>query len=201
LKTRRIFTAIICILLASSILNISTVMAQTSASANLQSHGTIIVLIPSPSPSPSPSPTPTPTATPTPTPTATPTNLAPIPQGWSTATNGMHYAVGGVANVILDSNVKYNSVASIRDDPVGNTDNYAREVNGPYLSIKPGDHIIFSCWIKTSASSLGDKSATSGGRIGIDFYGGGRITGSASPDGAVWTPSGGWPNNEHLLYV
>ena len=149
------------------------------------------------------------TTTTTTTPTSSPTpntitnNLAPSPNGWSTATNGMWYAAGGVANDVLDKSVLYNGAPTIRQDPIWSTnDNYAREVNGPWLAIKPGDHIVFSCWIKTSASSYGDTNPCSGARIGIDFYGeGGVITGTASPNGASWTPSGSWATNTYLNYV
>lgn len=41
------------------------------------------------------------------------------------------------------------------------------------IAVKPGDHLTFSCWIKTSAPTLeadiGNPQA--GGRIGIDVYG------------------------------
>ncbi len=130
-------------------------------------------------------------------------NLAPSPSGWSTLTNGMHLAIGGVSNDVLDYNVQYNGNPTIRQDPVGSTNNYHREVDGPYIKVNPGDRIVFSVWIKTSASSFGDKSDFSGARFGIDFYGAqGAITGTASPDGsAMWTPWGGWAETTELNYV
>ncbi len=115
----------------------------------------------------------------------------------------MHLAIGGVSNDVLDYNVKYNGNPTIRQDPVGSTDNYCREVDGPYITVKPGDHIVFSVWIKTSASTLGDPSNQAGGAYGIDIYGSnGRITGLNSPSGgANWTPSGGWNLDSYLNFV
>jgi hypothetical protein len=115
----------------------------------------------------------------------------------------MYLSIGGVANNVLDTQVLFEGNPSVRQDPVGTTDNTAREVNGPYLYIQPGDHIVFSCWIKTSASSYGDTNLNSGGRIGIDYYGtSGRIGATQSPDGRPsWTPPGNWASNTYLNYV
>ena len=160
-------------------------------------QNTTITPTPTPTTSTNSTITPTPTSTPTPTPMPIANNLAPIPNGWTTADTGMEWGIGGVANVVLDTNVLYNGNPTIRIDPPGNTGNAARECDGPYISIAPGDQIVFSCWIKTTASSLGDTNPNSGGRIGIDFYSAaGRITGTDAPDGSVWTPTGGWPNGQ-----
>jgi hypothetical protein len=192
LNTKRSIVTITCILLAYLMLTtVAITQAQTEVTVNLQSTGSIAA----------PSPSPSPTLSPTPTPTPNPYNLVPTPQGWSTAYTGMHYGIGGVANVVLDLNVGFNNNPSVRIDPVGNTDNYAREADGPIMTIHPGDHIVFICWIRTSASSIGDTSVIHGGRIGIDFYGTQRITGSAAPDGAVWTPTEGYPSSELYNYV
>jgi hypothetical protein len=138
------------------------------------------------------------TNTPTYVPTNTPsTNLAPIPNGWSTATNNMWLSCGGVANVVLDYSILYAGAPTIRLDPVGSTNNYAREADGPGFAIKPGDTVTFSCWIKTSASSYGDQNPYNGARIGIDFYANSQtMTGTTSSDGSVWTPSAGWASNQ-----
>jgi len=160
-----------------------------------------------PTPTPTSPATPSPTATPTPTPTATPTstpNLVPLPSAWESPQidgTSAAWAVGGVANDVLDYSVTYSGSPSIRIDPVGSTGNNARECDGPWIPIQPGEHIVFSCWIKTSASSFGDTNPYSGGRIGIDFYANGVITATASPDGTPITPSGGSPANQNLNYV
>jgi hypothetical protein len=112
----------------------------------------------------------------------------------------MDLSIGGVSNVVLDTSVLYNGSPSIRVDPVGRTGNTGREVNGPWLSIKPGDHIVFKCWMKTSASTLGDTSQYSGARIGIDFYTDKYIVGTSTPDGKTRTPAG-YPAGEELNYV
>jgi hypothetical protein len=127
------------------------------------------------------------------TPTPSSVNLAPLPTAWETANTGMWLAIGGAPSVVLDTTVKYNGESTLRLD--GNdASNGAREADGPYTSIKPGDHIIFSCWMKTSTSSTGDANPLHGARLGIDFYGAkGAITGTSSPDGTpVYTQAGGW---------
>ena len=105
-------------------------------------------------------------------------------------------------NDVLDNSILYNGQATIRIDRHTSGDsNIARENDGPWIAIKPGDHIVFSCLVKTSASSFGDTNPYSGARIGIDYYSNGVITGSASSDGApIWTPSGGF-NDGYSTYV
>jgi hypothetical protein len=112
-------------------------------------------------------------------------NLGLIPKAWSSETNGQQFALGFSANIVLDNNVLNNGKPSIRIDPhTGNDVNVLRECDGPWLDVKPGDHIVFSVWIKTTASSYGDTSTQSGGRIGVDFYGSlGGIRPILTPDG------------------
>jgi hypothetical protein len=75
------------------------------------------------------------------------------------------------SNVHLDYSVTGPSGGpSIRIDPIGSSTNSYRECDGLGIAVKPGQHITFSCWIKTSASSYGDKTHQSGGRIAIDMY-------------------------------
>ena len=116
-----------------------------------------------PTQAPTATPTPTPTATPKPTPSPTNTpqssiNFEPLSAFYSDAN---HY---GYASV--DSSTLHNGDPSIRVGPdyVRGT----REVDGAWISVKPGDHIVFSCWIKTAAFSTSDPYA--GARIGMDFY-------------------------------
>jgi hypothetical protein len=188
-----------------TVLSLTMAKASVSASTMIASSGAINYYSPSNIPSPTSSPTPTPVATPKPTPTLTPTptptstpsanNLVSIPRAWSSPTIGgtasTSNSIGGVANVILDNNVLHNGNPSIRLDPVGSTPNYAREVDAPWLNIKPGDHIVFSCWIKTSASSYGDTNPYSGARIAIDFYANGYITAWQSLGQCIWDSKGG----------
>ena len=156
---------------------------------------------PTPSPSPTASPTPTPTITPTPsptpiaspspTPTASPrkvqvkatfssqgiiippgSNLVPIPSGWWIDRDGQ----------TLDTSVTYNGMPSIRLDKTATTsNNLNRECDSITISVKPGNHIVFKCWMKTTASGLGDTNPYSGARIGIDFYDNMRISALQSP--------------------
>lgn len=84
----------------------------------------------------------------------------------------------------------YDDLPSIRIDssPLGT--NTAREADGIYLNVSPGQHIIFSCWILTSDSSYGDTSQQSGGRIGFDYYGAsGRLSGVQYSGSYTQTPS------------
>lgn len=126
-------------------------------------------------------------------------NLAPIPEAWTTSNTGMHFGIGGVANVVLDNQVTFSGSPSIRIDPVGSTDNYVQECNSKWSTIKPGDHIVFKVWIKPGPKVSGETDR--GARIGIDFYGnGGRIQGIQTPDGTPWTTNG-WPSNEDDNFV
>jgi hypothetical protein len=194
----------VIMLCSATILSLTMVKALVSTSTGIASSGAINYdslskipsLTPTPTPTPAVTPKPTPTLTPTPTPTSTPSanNLVPIPRAWSSSTIGgtasTSNSIGGVANVILDNGVLHNGNPSIRLDPIGSTPNYAREVDAPWLNIKPGDHIVFSCWIKTSASSYGDTNPYSGARIAIDFYANGYITAWQSLGQCVWDSSG-----------
>ena len=76
----------------------------------------------------------------------------------------------------------------MQDLQLGNyfdSSNYGADFGG--LSIAPGDTIVYSCWIKTSAPTLSSDNGNpqAGGKIGIDFYGSqGGITGVQTPNGA-----------------
>jgi hypothetical protein len=69
------------------------------------------------------------------------------------------------------------------------------ECDGPWLTVHPGDHVVFSVWMKTTNGC--------GGRSGIDFYdaGGGRISGTNSPTGKFWNPVNGYPSDNEGTYV
>jgi hypothetical protein len=129
------------------------------------------------------------------------TNFAVIPADWR---------IGETWNAptYLDYNVLHNGNPSIRMEK-GTDASKSREIldadktqSDWSIRVKPGDHIVFKVWMKTSASSIGDTTPASGIRLGIDFYtASGRINGIQSPDGSYWTPSGGWPSNQYLNYV
>jgi hypothetical protein len=129
------------------------------------------------------------------------TNFADIPADWR---------IGETWNAptYLDYNVLHNGHPSIRMEK-GTDATKSREILAAdktqsdwCIRVKPGDHIVFTVWMKTSASTIGDTSRSAGIRLGIDFYtASGRINGIQSPDGSYWTPSGGWPPNEYLNYV
>jgi hypothetical protein len=148
-----------------------------------------------------------PVVTPTSTPAPNLNNRTPFPRAWE------HPSIGGTStghsignpntddsNLMIDQSTLYNGNPTIRIGPAGSTANPAREIDGPWFGVKPGDHIVFTAWIKITASSIGDTTPCSGIRIGIDFYASnGDITGTASPDGSVWSPTGGWPAGQTFV--
>jgi hypothetical protein len=129
-------------------------------------------------------------------------NFADIPADWR---------IGETWNAptYLDYTVLHNRNPSIRMEK-GPDASKSREILAAdftqsdwAIRVKPGDHIVFKIWMKTSASTIGDTTPTSGIRFGFDMYNsGGRITGIQSPDGAA--PYGNpiqYPSNQYLNYV
>jgi hypothetical protein len=118
------------------------------------------------------------------------------------------------APTFLDTNVLHNGHVSIRMEK-GTDPSKSREIlcadkttSDWCIRVKPGDHIVFKVWMKTSASTIGDNTRESGVRLGIDFYApvgdgtrGTYISGTSTPDGKTWTPEGGFPSNQYLNFV
>ena len=205
MKKRKYLVFLVLIMLCYSLFPSGT-RAQSSSQISISSQGSInYAPTPTASPTPSPSPTPTPTASPTPTPT--PSNLTPFPTGWETPSIGgtsSAWSVGlsGVTNVVLDNSVLYNGQPTIRIDPTGSSTDPDRENDGPWITVHPGDHLVFSGWVKTQASTIGDTYMYHGICLGVDFYGAnGRICGVSSPTGQPWTPSGGYPSDNGAEFV
>jgi hypothetical protein len=136
---------------------------------------------PSPTPSPTPipatpSPVPTPTLLQSPAPQSSP-NLAPITDGlwhidssWNTAP---------ADNFYYDSTTTHNGAPTWRAEPGSSL---GVDHDWCPLTVKPGDHIVMTCWVKTLGtpdSAIGRSGAT----IGIDFY-----TGNY---GGTWARIGG----------
>ena len=124
----------------------------------------------------SPNSNPTPSTVPVLTPASTPivagssSNLAPILGTW-----GDYNVLGDVCygNPSIYPQITHADFAvtryghpSIRIDGPGIPANGAREVENRWISVKPGDHVVFSCWIKTNPSPIGE-----GGSIAFDCYG------------------------------
>jgi hypothetical protein len=111
------------------------------------------------------------------------TNFADIPEDWR---------IGETWNAptYLDITVLHNGDPSIRMEK-GTDASKSREILAAdftqsdwAIRVKPGDHILFTVWMKTSASTIGDNSSTSGIRFGIDFYdNNNRICAIQTPDG------------------
>ena len=134
-----------------------------------------------------------PTATPTQTPTPTApvysssANLAPINDGkwWSDSS----WQRCPASNIYYDTSTTHNGSPTWR---VQSGTNYGPDHAG--ISVKPGDHIVMQCWIKTSGTPSGAYS-NMGARIGLDYYTAGwgqRIMGCGSPTDA--STGKGWPN-------
>jgi hypothetical protein len=124
------------------------------------------------------------------------TNLAPIPDGWDLTYKS------GPQIIAIDYDVAHDGSYSIRMDPHTQADfNTARECNTGWFAVKPGDHIIFRCWMKTSSAANpanNDNPNYGGARIGIDLYGkdciiyshptaGAECYASFVPFGSDWT--------------
>ena len=109
-------------------------------------------------------------------------NLLPILSGWDTYDA---HPSSFTLNAHFDANALFNGEASIRIDPHTASDtNIAREVddyarigssNSAPISVTAGDHIVFTCWIKTTSSQnpAGNNNPHGGGaRLGIDITAG-----------------------------
>jgi len=110
------------------------------------------------------------------------TNLTPLPNAW-----GGYLIYGDIvytsvappsANQITDYDTtvyRTFGAGSARIDPyITGSENVAREIDSDYFSISPGNHLVFSCYMKI-------VNGGDGARIGVDFYGAsGRITGKQS---------------------
>jgi hypothetical protein len=112
---------------------------------------------------------PTPSATPSSTHSPSSPNLVPIPNAWGSYEKLGDVYFGKPSNPQLghvDYSVRHNGDVSIRIDGPAIPENQFREINTDPISVNPGDHIVFTCWIKTAPSTIGD-----GGIIGFDVYG------------------------------
>lgn len=124
--------------------------------------------------------------------TYTGTNLQPITAFSTYDTDPSSYT----ANV-HDDNAVYHTLGQksirIEKHTVADT-NYARECDGAWLSVVPGDHIVYGVWIKTAAFESED--AFPGARLGFDYY----IDSSEGFGRAFYTGTGGsaasdWPSH------
>jgi hypothetical protein len=87
--------------------------------------------------------------------------------GWTGAKipnmpNGGSYAT-------YDPSISHNGNPSIQVIGGIYAPNLAGEVDGAWIPVSPGDHIVLSIWVKTSTSTSTDPS--SGSFFGFDFYG------------------------------
>jgi len=117
-----------------------------------------------------PSPTATPSPTPAPTSTPNANNLASIPNGWYLT----YDSASNTPQIIsLDYSVERTSgQPSIRLDPHTNNDvNVAREVDGKWYNVHPGDHIVATVWMKVQTGPSTPGYPFCGARMAIDFYG------------------------------
>jgi len=113
------------------------------------------------------------------------TNLAPINDGnWWTDSDWTNINMAtGTETVFYDTTTTHNGAPTWRINAADSStpNNFGADHGG--ISLKPGDQIIMSCWIKTSGVAAG---AYTGARIGLDWYGAnGRIGGAGSQQEAA----------------
>jgi hypothetical protein len=149
MEKRKCLAFLFCLLLCYSLFQL-TARAQGSSQASIFSQGSI---------------------------TYSPSNVnsAIIPIDWGDYNifGDVRYG-SGVQITHVDPTVLHNGDVSIRIDAhqQGVDTNHWREVDGNYISVKPGDHIVFTVWIKTGHSTLGqDGVSGNGGIMGFDYYG------------------------------
>jgi hypothetical protein len=117
-------------------------------------------------------------------------NLAPMFQGgtcrWGQFDDYGFIAYGSTnpSNQIgfKDDLVLHNGHSSIRVEAPNSFDLY-REIDSDWITVKPGDHVVFRCWVKT-ASETGNAAI-----IGFDVYGtSNRILEihPCTPQSAIW---------------
>jgi hypothetical protein len=76
------------------------------------------------------------------------------------------YGNSQMNNFVMDT-----TVLSPTGQPTLKTVGVPSESNGNWTAAKPGDHVVFTAWIKTGASTqAGGAQYGDGARIGIDFY-------------------------------
>ncbi len=133
--------------------------------------------------------------------TNNPSNLAPMFQGgvceWGDYDlyGEVRYGTGEQISY-RDNNVLHNGHSSIRIDGP-NSVNLYREVNEGWYSVKPGDHIVFKCWVKTAALTSGTGK---GAIIGFDCVGNNIRVMEAhtrNPQSGVWD----YPQTGYAVYV
>ena len=139
----------------------------TGNTANLAAHIVEIRIYQSANQASTPTPTQTPTPTTTPTQTSNPSQYSsssPNLQPLSVFYPDMNGAASSYAT--LDYGTLHNGNPSICIGP--DYSRGSREVDGAWIHVNPGDHIVFSAWVKTASCKSSDILA--GARTGMDFY-------------------------------
>lgn len=90
---------------------------------------------------------------------------------WASAWDGWDLTYGNPPYIVfLDTVVTYGGTPTVRVEYHTTLDsNGAREVNTPWISVNPGDHIIFKIWSKNN--TMTNSAHNTGVFMGIDFYG------------------------------
>ncbi len=120
-----------------------------------------------------------------------------MPGFWSSQNSGMSWSVGSAdAGQYYTYPVSQGGQTAIAmfNNPALVSQWYAgpasAELDGFYISIHPGDHIVYKAWLWTDASSIGDTNQHSGAVLGIDLYGSqGRLCEVSTPEGTTTYPS------------
>jgi len=153
---KKYFALLVCLILCSFLS--ATTRAQNSTPLSISSQGSINY----------PSP-----------------NLASIPDDWENYKSQGYLAHGtGPQIVFVDSDVvRTTGKPSIRIEPHTTADlNTARECDGIWYPVKPGDHIIAESWMRVLTGPSTNGYPRCGARIGIDFY-----ASTLLPATAFWT--------------
>lgn len=137
-------------------------------------------------------------------------NLGRIPYDYGEYENG-RVVYDGDPQIIFVDNTVFRTVGnpSIRIEPhiAGVDANSARECDGTWRPIRPGDRVLIKVWIKTGTCSP-PSDLNNGGRLGMDCYGHGMIGGvrkfgvvlkTANADSAEGLPGWYWQNAQYAL--
>lgn len=109
--------------------------------------------------------------------TNTAANLGDVPYDWGQYSVYGRVTFGPDPQIcFVDNAVLHNGHSSIRiDPPLASNPTKSREVNSKWIAIKPGDHIVFKCWIKTGTIAgytfnPNNAATFKGARIGVSYY-------------------------------
>jgi hypothetical protein len=131
-----------------------------------------------PTPTTIPIPAPPPAPTPTPTPSPSTNNLAPLPTAWTESLTGQlgigdpNYGDRIIYPVTFQGYTCLQLNSYLGRGPYGGLCGSADGEIDPagWTSVNVGDTVVYSCWVWTGATTVGDFGSQSGANIGLDVY-------------------------------